>query len=1048
MTLPPIVVFCLLCGLAFSQQSLELKPGQTIERSLHGGETDLFQVFLTSSQFLYVSVEQKGVDVEVTLLGPQGEKISRVDSSNGPWGPEPVVAIAETDGTFRLQVRPGDRNAPEGQYEIHIAELRQANAEDRDHVAAERLEEQGQDLLGQNTAPSMRAALEKFKAALRYYSSSRDRYRLALTNYTCGYAYEQLGDFPASLEYYGKALPVFHDLVETSMEGTTLNNMGGAYDVLGEKQRALDSYSKFLELPELHVDRSTKAYVFNNIGKIYADQADLQKANDYYSQALPIFQAIADKVGQAQVLQNVGANYNDLGDPTRALDYLQQALSLEKETGDKRMQAETLKHIGAAYTILGDSSQAISTFSRALQMARAAEDHWREGQILASMGAAYSSSGQHEKALDSLRQALTILNATQDRYAQAVTLARIGKTYEALRKPEDAIQAYTQALSLARDIDDRNHMAASFLGIARAQNDLGNLAAAQSNSEEALKLVEDVRARAGGAEARASYFATQQNAYEFYIDLLMKLHQQSPRAGYDAQAFAVSERARARGLLEMLAETHVDFHQGVDPGLVQREHDLVELLDAKANRLMGVGGAAAGSEQIAGLKKEIDDLETQYQVLEVEIRQKSPRYAALTQPQPLSLQEIQQTLDNETALLEYALGSDRSYLWVVSNSGLQSYELPKRSEIESSVRQLYVALTARSTYPRGELPDQRKARIAAADEELPRAAQALSRMVLLAEAGELKYKRLVIVADGTLQHVPFAVLPSGSSEYHPLVVDHEISSLPSASTIAALRQQYERRKPAPRLLAVLADPVFEASDPRVQSATSSRTATVVSVRDLGERSRILEHLAESVTGSISGTQLRIPRLPHTREEADRILQVTPGGENFEALDFRANLAAATSAELSNYRYLHFATHGYLDSEHPELSAIVLSLVDDAGNPQPGFLRVSDIYNLRLPADLVVLSACQTGLGKEIRGEGIVGLGRAFMYAGASRLVVSLWSVNDKATEELMTIFYQGLLKQGLTPSAALRAAQVEMWKKKAWSNPFYWAAFVQQGEWR
>jgi CHAT domain-containing protein len=273
--------------------------------------------------------------------------------------------------------------------------------------------------------------------------------------------------------------------------------------------------------------------------------------------------------------------------------------------------------------------------------------------------------------------------------------------------------------------------------------------------------------------------------------------------------------------------------------------------------------------------------------------------------------------------------------------------------------------------------------------------------------------------------------------------------LPSASTISALRRELQGREPAPRLLAVFADPVFDADDPRVKpksgASAKSHPQPTLARSDGG---RILEHLADDSTLHVAASRLMIPRLPYTRQEAERILKAASGGEDFEALDFRASLATATSAELSRYRYLHFATHGYLDSEHPELSAIVLSLVDPNGNPEPGFLRASDIYNLKLPAELVVLSACQTGLGKEIRGEGIVGLTRGFMYAGAARVDVSLWSVNDKATEELMAIFYQKLLREKITPAAALREAQVEMYHQKQWASPYYWAAFVQQGEWR
>ena len=180
----------------------------------------------------------------------------------------------------------------------------------------------------------------------------------------------------------------------------------------------------------------------------------------------------------------------------------------------------------------------------------------------------------------------------------------------------------------------------------------------------------------------------------------------------------------------------------------------------------------------------------------------------------------------------------------------------------------------------------------------------------------------------------------------------------------------------------------------------------------------------------------------------QILAFVPEADSFKATGFAATRAAALNPALSQYRYLHFATHGLIDSERPGLSSLVLSLVDEAGKPQDGFLRAHEIYNLKFPAELVVLSACQTGLGKEVKGEGLMGLTRGFMYAGAARVVVSLWSVNDKATSELMTIFYRQMLKENQRPAAALRAAQIEMWKQKQWQAPYYWAAFVLQGEWR
>jgi CHAT domain-containing protein len=262
-------------------------------------------------------------------------------------------------------------------------------------------------------------------------------------------------------------------------------------------------------------------------------------------------------------------------------------------------------------------------------------------------------------------------------------------------------------------------------------------------------------------------------------------------------------------------------------------------------------------------------------------------------------------------------------------------------------------------------------------------------------------------------------------------------SLPSASALAVQRQNLENRKPAAKTVAVIADPVFSTNDERLKSGS------VVTRSREQSSTRVIEHLSGN-----ADVQLSIPRLPFTRWEADQILAIAPPNTSLKAVDFRANRSIATSGELSNYRYVHFATHGYLDTKRAGLSAIVLSLVDDEGKPQEGFLRTLDIYNLNLPAELVVLSACETGLGKDVKGEGLDGLTRAFMYAGARRLVVSLWNVNDKGTAALMQRFYAGMLRSNKTPATALRAAQIEMLRSRQWQAPYYWAAFVMQGEWK
>ena len=416
-------------------------------------------------------------------------------------------------------------------------------------------------------------------------------------------------------------------------------------------------------------------------------------------------------------------------------------------------------------------------------------------------------------------------------------------------------------------------------------------------------------------------------------------------------------------------------------------------------------------------------MELEYDDIRARMRASSPRYSAVTQPSIVTVKQIQsELLDPDTLLVQYAVHEDRSYLWAVDQMSLHVWELPGRTTIEKLARDAYEVVTNRLSRP-----------------DAP-ALEALSDAVVRPAASVLGKKRLIIVADGILQRVPFsALLSPGSSE--PMLAEHEIVMLPSASALAVLRAEATRRAPASKLLALLADPVFEVSDPR-----ASRTAPKVRQERTGA-ARVLEH-TESGATIVKDRPIRIPRLQYTGQEADQILAFTPAKSSLRLSGFEATKTAALSGMLNDYRYVHFATHGYVNSEHPALSALILAQIGSTGQAQDGFLRVSDIYNMRLSADLVVLSACETGLGKDVRGEGTMGLTRAFLYAGAPRVVVSLWSVNDRATATLMAGFYRRMLRAGIRPSEALRQAQMELRKDKRWSAPYYWAAFVQQGEWR
>jgi CHAT domain-containing protein/tetratricopeptide (TPR) repeat protein len=1018
-----------------------LELGKPIERELAGDQSHSYSIAVTAGQYLHVVVDQRGIDVVVTLFGPDGKKLAEVDSPNGTQGPEPVSMVAETAGSYRLEVRSLEAKAKAGRYQIKIEELRAAQPQDKSRIAAQQALAEGEQSRSEGSAGSLRKAIDKYEEALPLLRAANDRAKEAETRNTIGLIYDSLGEKQKALDYYNQALPLLRAVGNRRGEADTLNNIGYVYDTLGEMQKALD----------------------------------------YYNQALPLRRAVGDRQGEAVTLDSIGFVYDSLGEKQKALDYYNQALPLSRAVGDRRFEAATLNNIGAVYNTLGEKQKALDYYNQALPLWRAVGDRDGEAATLDNIGAVYNTLGEKQKALDLYNQALALHRVTGSRYYEASTLTHIGVVYNSLGERQKALDLYNQALPLNRAVGDRSGEADTLASIATVERDRGNLTEARVRIEEALTIVESLRTKIASQELRSSYFATVQQYYDFYIDLLMHLHQQQPSAGHDSTALQASERRRARSLLETLAEANADIRQGVDPTLVARERSLQQQLNAKGQvqtRLLSGKHTDAQAETLA---KEIETLTTEFQQVEAQIRQTSPHYAALTQPQPLTLKQIQtQVLDQDTLLLEYSLGEERSYLWAVTADSVTSYELPKRETIERTAREVYTLLTDPTAWSEGSLTNRRglglekanstgrpsrgaASKRAASVAHSPEALVRLSQLILAPIAAQLGKKRLVVVADGALQFIPFASLPIPSAgqqsenraqqlanTYRPLVAEHEIISLPSASTLAVLRNEVRGRKPAEKSIAIFADPVFERSDARfkretAKNAPSNGNAAVNESKQRGLRLEVVKSANES---GVMGADLQIPRLPGTRKEAEQILSLVPPNARQQAFDFNANRATARSADLSQYRYLHFATHGFLDSQHPELSGILLSMFDETGEPQDGFLRAHEVFNLKLPAELVVLSACQTGLGKEVKGEGLVSLTRGFMYAGSPRVVVSLWSVSDVGTAELMTRFYKGMLKEGLRPAQALQAAQVSMFKEKRFASPFYWAAFTLQGEWR
>ncbi|HKG59667.1 MAG TPA: CHAT domain-containing protein [Pyrinomonadaceae bacterium] len=931
-------------------------------------------------------------------------------------------------------------------------------------------------------------AIDYFAQARKNASSNNDRVREIQALNGIGYVHIYLSEYSQAIPYFNQALEIRKRVSELEpantrqrLEATTLNNLGEAHYSLGDLKQSMDLFNRALALWLAAGDRRGQALAELNIGYVYYDMGDYETAAAHYEKSLPlwkatdelrgealtktalgginsftgerqlaldahteamqVFQRIGDRQGLAAALNGLGRVYEESNDLKTALDNYEQALQLCQEIGHREFEALGELYLGRVYRSMKDPQSTLQHFERSVALSRAS--HNRRIQAYAEKGIAgvFDSQGRQVDALNLLNEVLSIYREIGDRRGQAQTLNNIGLIHQGARRFTLATTYFNRALVFNRAGDDRAGEAATRFNIARAERSLGSLNDALTEIREAMKIVESLRSSLARFELRYSYFALMQEYYAFYIDLLMQLYKQNSDQQLVATAFEASESTRARSLREILTEARVDIRQGVPDELLSRERELQQQLSARARYYLRLKNNQRTESEANELEKELRRLTNEYSEVEAQIRARSPRYAELTKPNLPDTKEIQtKLLDDQTVLLEYLLGEEKSYVWLVSNKSVQVYEILNRTELETATRKLYELLTARQAVPNEDAATYEK-RVAAADAEYWNQATSLSRTLLGPLAAQISGKRLLLVTDGALQYLPFEALPEPeSAEPRPLMLAHEIVNLPSASTLYSLRQQQSQTAAADKLVALFTDPVFGSTDPRVtQNTREAPTGNQ-------DKAQQLSQAGISERDISAGNRASIPRLPSTRDEGEAIMRLVPRGQGMVASGFSANRSHVVDKDLGRFQIVHFATHGVVDTEHPELSGIILSMVNEQGSPEDGFFQIHDIYNLKLSARLVVLSACSTALGQNVRGEGFIGLTRAFMYAGAQSTVASLWKVDDNATTELMRQFYDAMLNQGVSPPAALRAAKEKMWQHPRWKHPFYWAAFVVQGE--
>ncbi len=823
------------------------------------------------------------------------------------------------------------------------------------------------------------------------------------------------------------------DLLDThllfSRTVALLDDLAHVSSVLGDRQKSLGYYDRALLVCRRLSLRSAEASILIRVGSLHTSAAEYDKALSSYVAAAQLQAITGDRNGRLEALYRAAAVLLKSGDSDNAIAQLQEALNIACDLQQTLVQASILRQLGLAYKVAGQYDTSIKAYMDSLALSKTPA-------TLIDLGVAYFWREDYDRALHFYQQAIDETQVTNS-VLRSIATMNIGWVY--LRKGDSSsalkylARAKQQLRNAAKNLEDDEVL---LYGLSRAESMQGHLQRARELIERAVELVETKRASVGSPELRASYMIQVLEGYEFYVDLLMLMHSTNPRGGFDVLALGAAEMAKARSLSDVLADTNADFRVGGDAELLAEERRVQKQLSDKAEMELQVLMGGQSSNQLSGIWNDTGHLLGELRMIRSRIRASSSVTGNLRSAtaRHLDLTAIQRELGPDTTLLEYALGESHSYLWVVNNNTLTSYILPRREVIEREASAAYRALVE-GTVPRGTRNSS---------EAFDGLALKLAEVILTPAASSLiKGHRLVIVPDGSLHYIPFAALPNPAAPGERLIVDHEIVMLPSLSVISALRKRRAQTHDAQKALIMIADPIFDLSDPRVTGAPGRELTRVASLRDAA----VFRGAADLGFVDSASKRMRLPRLSFTREEAESITGLFPTGQFLRLTGSQATVTNLKAAGLNDYRFIHFATHAVLNPTRPELSGVILSLFDEHGAAQPGLLKLEDVYDLRLSAELVVLSACQTALGTVMKGEGIIGLTRGFLSAGAARVLASLWKVDDSVTSELMQDFYRGVVS-GLPPAASLRAAQIRMLQSRARAAPINWAAFTLQGEWR
>jgi CHAT domain-containing protein len=824
-----------------------------------------------------------------------------------------------------------------------------------------------------------------------------------------GMAYSDVGEYEKALPLLRRGIDLTGAIGDLKQEEIFRGNVSTVHAGLARYDDALAECREALRLARELGLAQDEGRNLGLLANIQTQMANYGEAIDSYMAALANARKNGDRASEAGQLGNLSEVYSALGETDRALQLIGQALGLSVELKNPWIEGGLLEIRGLLLAKLSRYAAAYRSYAAALRLARKIGDKAGEASRLSYIAEVDAQLGRYTAARAHLRNAVQIARGLSARAIEGRILVNLGKVHLHLGDLNSARASYANAL----DIGDGSGMPEiswrALNGLAQVAESSARMEEAREWNRRAVDAIEVVRGRLSLPEEKAGFLETKIQAYKLQIHLLLAGARGTARM---TEAFEWAERAQARSFLDSIAESRLAVGGISDAELSARQSEVeAQLAQLQARIYAAYSRPSPDSGLVQRLKSELARAQEQYIDLRRDIRRRAPNFAAFRYPEPANFRAAQLLISDNSVILEFTLGPQSSFLFVIGRSEQKVFQLPSQAAIEHRVKGLRQAISAGpSRTGFGNFVLQ---------------AAELGRQLLGPALPLLAGKReLIIVPDGALRYLPFGALlvpgraidPNASAGQLPyLVREYSIRYAPSISVIAALRAR-PVREPAPgeKIMLAVGDPLYEGP-----SATATR--------------------------GLSYARLAKPgRLLQSSREVEAIAGLYPATVVTKLMRREAN-KDTVKANIRGQRIFHFAVHAFVDEDNPEFSGLLLGRTNRSAAADSGMLQVYEILSLKMNADLVVLSGCQTGLGKRLEGEGLVGLTQAFLYAGARALVVSLWNIHDRSTAELMIHFYQRM-REGVKPPDALRAAQVALIQEGEFAHPYFWSAFSVVGD--